>query len=110
MAWIGQGAIDRSDAFVFVLSLASLSSSACLEELEYAVSVNKRLIAVCVEEAATDAGKPAAVDELSWIMMRPGDDFDLGIERLVHALDTDLDLVHEHTQVLVRARAWGARR
>lgn len=99
-------AIDRSDAFLFVLSRPSVASRACLEELDYAVSVNKRVIAVCIEQAVADVEKPQALDELSWIMMRPEDDFELGVERVVHALDTDLELVRAHTQILVRARAW----
>lgn len=112
--WRGsaQEGIERSDAFLFVLSRTSLGSRACLEELDYAVSLNKRLIAICVEEAAADANKPQALDELSWIMMRPQDDFDRGVETLMRALETDLELVRTHTRILVRARAWelGGRR
>jgi WD40 repeat protein len=101
-----QRAIERADALVFVLSVASVGSRACLEELNYAVSLNKRLIAVCVAEEVADIEKPAALDELSWIMMRPQDEFDQGIEQILHALDTDFELVHAHTDILVRARAW----
>src|SRR5947209_14851139 len=62
--WRGsaQEAIERADAFVFVLSRASLGSRACLEELDYAISLNKRLIAICVDEAVADTEKPAALD------------------------------------------------
>ncbi|HUB75593.1 MAG TPA: TIR domain-containing protein [Solirubrobacteraceae bacterium] len=100
-------AIDRSDTVVFVISVASLRSEPCRGELSYAQAAHKRLIAVCVEEAAADvADKPPEVAELSWIMMRPGDDFDAGVERVLHALDTDVESVREHTRILVRARAW----
>jgi len=39
-------------------------------------------------------------------MMRPGDDFEGGLDRIVRALDTDLDAVREQTRIFVRARAW----
>ena len=99
-------AIERSDAFVFVLSRHSLASTACVGELEHAVSLNKRVIAICVEASAKDVAKPEILDELSWIMMRPEDDFGTGIDRLVHALDTDLEVARTHTRILVRAKAW----
>jgi WD40 repeat protein len=106
--WRGsaQEAIERTDSFVFVLSPASLASAACLEELDHGVSLNKRVIAICVDEAAAELDKPAAIDELSWIMMRSQDDFERGIEQLTRALDVDLETVRQHTRILVRARAW----
>ena len=106
--WKGsvQEAIERSDAFVFVLSLAALRSHACLDELSLAVSLNKRLFAICIEQAATDVEKPEALADQSWIMIRPEDDFERGVERLERALDIDLELVHTHTRILVRAKAW----
>ena len=107
-------AIDRSDAVIFIVSVASLASEPCAVELAHAAQANKRLIAACIEEAAADvADKPPEIAELSWIMMRPKrDDFDAGVELVLRALDTDLDAVREHTRILVRARAWelGGRR
>ena len=100
-------AIDRSDAVLFVVSVASLASVPCRGELAHAADVNKRLIAVCVEQAAADVdAQPEAVAELSWIMMRPSDNFDQAIDRVLRALDVDLDVAREHTRILVRARAW----
>jgi WD40 repeat protein len=100
-------AIERSDSVLFVISTASLASEPCRGELAYAAQAHKRLIAVCVEEAAAEVDdKPAEIAELSWIMLRPGDDFDAAIEKILRALDTDLDVVREHTRILVRARAW----
>ena len=99
-------AIERSDAFVFAISAHSLASDACLGELAHAEALNKKVIAICLQQSATDLAKPQILDELSWIMMRPEDDFDASVERLVHALETDLDVVRTHTRILVRARAW----
>ena len=98
--------IERSDAILFVVSTHSLASTPCLGELSYAQSLNKRLIPVCVDEDAVSMDKPDALAELDWTMLRPGDDFAQGVERIVRALDTDLDVARAHTRILVRARAW----
>lgn len=99
--------IDRSDAFVFVLSPWSLGSAPCQGELGHAISVNKRLLPVCVGDPSTDADVPESLRPLSWVMLRPGvDDFDAGVDALIRALDTDLEIIREHTRILVRARAW----
>ncbi len=104
--------IERSDAFLFVVSAHSLRSQPCLGELEHAVSLNKRLIPVSVDREAVDMAKPAALAELSWIKLRPDDDFDAAVRAIVRALDVDLEVVRTHTRILVRARAWelGGRR
>jgi hypothetical protein len=102
---------SNPDATVFVVSGASLASAACREELEYAGSLNKRVIPVCIEEPAPGTEIQPALEALAWIMTRPVDDFEAGLDRLVRALDTDLTLARTHTRMLVRARAWedGAR-
>ncbi|HVS28919.1 MAG TPA: TIR domain-containing protein, partial [Solirubrobacteraceae bacterium] len=99
-------AIERSEAVLFVLSVDSLASKVCAEELEHAVSLNKRLIPVCIEEPPDHAEIPSYLRELSWIMMRPGDDFEAGVEEILRALDTDLEVARAHTRILVRAKAW----
>jgi WD40 repeat protein len=103
--------IDRSDGFVFVLSPSSLASRPCRDELAYAVAGNKRLLPVCVADPPDPpvAGHevPEPLRSLSWIMLRPGtDDFEAGVDALIRALDTDIDVVREHTRILVRAKAW----
>jgi WD40 repeat protein len=98
--------IDRSDAFVFVLSPSSLASTPCATELDHAVEMNKRLIPVCVTEPPTSIEIPRCLSELRWVMLRPSDPFDVGVDELIQAADTDIDIVHEHTRILVRARAW----
>jgi WD40 repeat protein len=98
--------IARSEAFVFVLSESSARSEPCRGELARAVDVNKRLLPVCIEEPADDQAVPEQLRDLSWVMMRPGDSFDLGVDALIRGLDTDIEVVREHTRLLIRARAW----
>ena len=98
--------IARSEAFVFVLSESSARSEPCSGELAHAVAVNKRLLPVCIEEPSDDALVPAQIRDLSWVMMRPADPFDAGVDALIRGLDTDIEVVREHTRLLIRARAW----
>jgi WD40 repeat protein len=98
--------IARSEAFVFVLSEASARSGPCAGELAHAVAVNKRLLPVCIQEPSDGTLVPAQIRDLSWVMMRPGDPFDAGIDALIRGLDTDIEVVREHTRLLIRARAW----
>ncbi len=99
-------AIDRSDAFVFVLSAHSLASTPCRGELQHAAEAHKRLIPVCIEEPAEGSDIPEPIRNLSWIMMRPEDDFEAGVRLLIRALDVDIEVVRQHTRILVRAKAW----
>jgi WD40 repeat protein len=98
--------IARSEAFVFVLSDSSARSEPCRGELAHAVAVNKRLLPICLEEPADEALVPIQIRDLSWVMMRPADSFDAGVAALIRALDTDIEVVRQHTRLLIRARAW----
>ena len=98
--------IARSEAFVFVLSESSARSEPCSAELAHAVAVNKRLLPVCLQEPSDHDRVPTQIRDLSWVMMRPADPFDAGIDALIRGLDTDIEVVREHTRLLIRARAW----
>jgi len=93
--------IDASDAVVFVLSPSFLGSAQCQRELDYAVEKGKRLV-----PALADAVDPREVQaelaRLNWIAV--GD-----VDALESALDTDLEWLRTHTDLLVRAVAWEAR-
>jgi hypothetical protein len=41
---------------------------------------------------------------LNWIFFRPADDFLAAVGILLAAVDTDLELVHAYSRLLVRAR------
>lgn len=105
-------AIERSDALLFVMSRASLASGPCLGEVAYAFSLEKRVIPVCIEEAAKDEPMPERLAAKAWIMMGAPNQFDRMLDQVVKALDTDLELARTHTWILVRAEAWerGSRR
>lgn len=103
-----RSAIDAAQAFAFVLSPDSLLSRVCLEELEHAVSQGKRLIpVVCRDVVAAEV--PQSLARLNWVYCREQDDFEAAMSSLVEAVDTDLDHLHAHTQLLLRAVEWQRR-
>lgn len=101
-------AIESADAFVFVLSPVSIASATCALELAHAVEFKKPIIPVVYQDVEIST-VPAAVAPLNWIFMRTDDDFDAAFNKLLVALDTDLDYWREASQLLIRARQWEAK-
>jgi WD40 repeat protein len=99
------GGIEAADTFLFILSPDAVDSKVCGKEVTYAVSHNKRLIPVVCKDVDPDT-VPPALAVLNWIFIRPQDDFDAGVERLVQALDRDLEWAKAHTRLLTRALEW----
>jgi WD40 repeat protein len=100
--------ITEADAVVFVITPDFVASEVCRTELDYAVEVSKRLIPIHVRETARES-VPAELNELNWLSFFDGTDFQVGVDRLVEVLDTDIDRVRLHSRLLTRAYEWGAR-
>ncbi len=100
-------AIDAADTVVFVVSPDSVSSEVCQEEVSHAVADNKRIVPVVCRPVDPNAA-PEAVRRLNWLFFTSAD-FDNSLSQLVQTLTTDLDWVHAHTRLLVRAVEWEAR-
>ncbi len=109
--WLNEiyAAIEAADAFVFVISPDSLTSTVCMKEVEHAVLHNKRLIPLLYRQATADTPVIEAVSSHNWIYFQATDDFAAAFQTLLTALDTDLDFVRDHTRLLVRAREWEVR-
>ncbi|MEN8259440.1 MAG: TIR domain-containing protein [Pseudomonadota bacterium] len=108
--WITEikAGIDSAEAFVFVISPDSTASQVCAAELQHAVERNKRIVPIVWRDSETHAVDPRLA-RLNWIFFRDQDDFDASLEKLLAALDTDLDWVSAHTRLLVRAADWDER-
>lgn len=107
-------AIARADACLFILSPSFANSTECRREVEYAVSLGKRLIPILIEDVHSEGAAHTVHPELArlnWILMRTVDDWDEAAAMLQAGIDADLDWVGEHTRVLIKAREWeGANR
>ncbi len=98
--------IESSDAVAFVLSPAFVDSEQCGRELEYAVHNGKRLVPL-LARAVDPADVAPELARLNWIAVRDADGAE--VAAVEEALDTDLDWLRTHTDLLVRAVAWEAR-
>jgi WD40 repeat protein len=98
-------AIEGSDAFVFVITPESAASQYCGQEVEHALELNKRLVPV-LREAVADDALPEAVRIRNWIPYTADVDKVVAGNRLVAALDKDLEHAHAHTRWLVKALEW----
>jgi YVTN family beta-propeller protein len=98
-------AVESSDAFVFVISPDSVGSSFCVEEVEHAASLNKRIVPVALRPV-TDEEVPEGVRVRNWIPAGKDWDFETTVNRVLKALDTDLEWEREHSRLTVKAIEW----
>jgi WD40 repeat protein len=100
-------AIESADAFVFILSPASVASTECGKELTHAAKLNKRILPIRAAAVAPDA-LPAEVAEHQLIPARDlfDADFDRSLTLLMAVLQSDPDWVRAHTEWGRRALQW----
>jgi len=98
-------AIEESDAFLFVITPASVASRYCEQEVTYARNLAKRIVPVLLEPVP-DVEIPEEIRTRNWIPFSDSVDYDASLGRVVQALDTDLELRREHTRILVKALEW----
>ena len=98
-------AIESSDAFVFVISPDAARSSFCVEEVEHAARLNKRIVPLALRQVP-DGELPEEIRFRNWIPVDGGGPFEAGVERVVSALETDLEWEREHSRLTVRALEW----
>jgi WD40 repeat protein len=97
--------VAAANAFVFILSPESLTSSVCAEELARAVELNKRIIPVLRRDPG-DARVPPELARSNWVYLRDEDDHGHGIALVVQALETDLEWRDAHSRLTVRTAEW----
>ncbi|PWB69814.1 MAG: hypothetical protein C3F07_18405 [Anaerolineales bacterium] len=108
MATISE-AIQNSDAFIFVISPDSLKSKVCADELLLGLQLNKKLIPILYREPTKGSTMHEKLAATNWVYLRKDDNFDDTLPRLIEAINTDLDWVKKHTQILGQAREWEGR-
>jgi hypothetical protein len=103
--------IEGANYFTFIMSPDSLKSEVCLNELNHAFSYNKRIIPI-IWRPVNDLPHesiPNFIVELNWIHFEDGDAFEVSLKQLLQAIETDIEYIHEHTRLLVRAIEWQKR-
>ncbi|NES20611.1 MAG: TIR domain-containing protein [Symploca sp. SIO3E6] len=100
--------IEQADNFIFLLSPDSLTSKYCQHELNYALSLNKRIIPVLVRK--TDLKQvPKALRTLQYIDLTDNakeEDYYLDESQLLKSLRQDEEYHQQHKMLLVKALKW----
>ena len=100
------GAIQGTDAFLFVISPDSLKSKVCADELGLGLSLNKKLIPILYREPEKNSTMHEKLAATNWVYLRPEDNFEATLPRLIESINTDLDWVRQHTELLRQALEW----
>ncbi|MFN7717133.1 MAG: toll/interleukin-1 receptor domain-containing protein, partial [Pseudanabaenaceae cyanobacterium] len=101
--------IEAADTFVFVISPDSIASEVCAKEILHAVRHNKRLFPIVRRDATNfEVGNIAhdAIKKHNWLMFREQDDFESAFQNLIETISLDLEHLHRHTRLLLRAIEW----
>lgn len=99
-------AIQTHDAFIFVISPDSLASKVCADELELGIKLHKKLIPILYREPEKGQAMHEKLAATNWVYLRDKDNFEETIPNLVEAIQTDLEWVSKHTQLLNQATEW----
>lgn len=98
--------IQQCDNFLFILSPRSVNSPYCADEVDYAASLNKRIVTV-LYRPVDPADLHPTLAAVQWIdFNQHGGEFYPNFSELVRTLDTDREHVHQHTQWLQRSLDW----
>jgi WD40 repeat protein len=100
--------IEQADNVVYLLSPDSVKSYFTRQELEYALSLNKRIIPVLVREISSES-IPNALQDLQYIDLTDNvkeEDYHLDESELLRILRQDEAYYNEHKILLTKALKW----
>lgn len=102
--------IEGADTFIAVLSPDYLESTYCVDlELGYALQLKKKIIPI-VHQKFEGQPVPEGIGHINWVYFTPhaGQEnvFEEAFQRVIQAMETDLDHVRNHTRLLLRAQEW----
>ncbi|WP_338764887.1 TIR domain-containing protein [Bernardetia sp. ABR2-2B] len=108
--------VEGADNLIFLITKESLASEYCMEELEYAISLEKRIIPLCLEKIAENE-LPKALRNLQYIDFTDNKDdttlsknektdFERDIDELLAILDADKEYIQRHKILLTQALKW----
>ncbi|AFY40426.1 YD repeat protein [[Leptolyngbya] sp. PCC 7376] len=102
--------IETTDNIVYLLSPNSLASEYCQKEIDYALSLNKRIIPLNIA-AVDETNLPAAIQSLQYIDLTNGiedETYQARLNELLKILNQDKAYFEEHKAILVRGLKWQA--
>jgi formylglycine-generating enzyme required for sulfatase activity len=100
-----QKGIEEADTFLAIVSPDWISSKVCKDELDVAVKNGKRLIPVVPYDIIWD-DVPTSLAQLNFIFFTENFDFNIQLNKLFTALDTDYAWLKTHRRLQVKALEW----
>ncbi len=104
---INQG-IEGADNFVYLMSMDSLKSEYCQQELNQALANNKRIIPLLIQEIDLDL-IPFQLQKLQFIDFTKSEDeqeYEFSADKLLGELKQEPSYYEKHKILLVKARKW----
>jgi tetratricopeptide (TPR) repeat protein len=102
-----QALISRADTIVFVLSPDAVASDICTKEVAHAASLNKRFAPI-VARRTDDNATPEALRRLNFVFFDDPAQFEVSVDKLAEALQTDIGWIRQHTEFGEAAHHWSA--
>lgn len=109
--------IEKANNFLFLITPQSVVSEYCLKELEYALSLNKRIFTLLIK-TVDDKEIPAEIQHIQYVDFTDNieveghlsknekTDFEKDIDELVNNLNQEKEYYHQHKELLVDALIW----
>lgn len=98
--------IESSNNFLFIISPNSIESPYCVNEVEYAKKLNKRIVTVLYQKVDPKKLHPVLAS-VQWIdFNNHGGDFFTNFGELTRTLDADPEYIRNHTRLLLKAMEW----
>lgn len=102
--------LEGADAFIAILSPDYLESTYCVDlELQYAIDLKKKLIPIVLKKF-DDYPVPGGIGHINWIYFTPHagieNDYDTSLEKVMQALNQDLEHARAHKRFMLRALEW----
>ncbi|MBD2448594.1 TIR domain-containing protein [Nostoc sp. FACHB-152] len=97
--------IESANNFLFIISPDSINSPDCKAEVEYAMSLHKRIVTVLYRDSTGELFPELA--KVQWIdFSQHGADFLTKFGELTRTLDADPDYVRSHTRLFLKSKEW----
>ncbi|MEC4813146.1 MAG: TIR domain-containing protein [Scytonema sp. PMC 1069.18] len=100
--------IEEADNLVYLMSVESLQSEYCQQEISHALSVNKRIIPVLIEELDIEKIPPElrALQFIKFAAPQEEERYRADAAKLIHILRQDAAYYEQHKILLAKALKW----
>lgn len=98
--------IVAADIILFIISKASFDSDECKAELELVKEYSKKVVPVVRRRDYDKHDIHSAIANVQWLFMDRDEEFQSKINDLKKTINTNFNLVREHTDISIAAEQW----